>query len=319
MEMSAESTKFLRTALLPLATLCLASVLWACADKSDGTVGLHSDTTTTNPNAPQIFDLRFKGVGVLSTARGVGTAELLAGTNGPFMWSQYDSAVGSPVSLGGGLCRTTFCEWALTTFALPSNVARLATIYRVGVTTDLPLYAVTGMTGDTVITSVDLEPGAGVFALSEFAMSQSAGYQLFQQRLPVSELQAAASSEGGAKRVITAVSFDQGQVRYFSYAWDHDTTVGYDAKVVQATLPSAADSASSLAAEGYVITALGGDPTDGFVLIGTRVHGETAPRRLLIDNLATNPDLASLSSGYAVVGYLTDGAGQGAWRLLLER
>ena len=95
-----------------------------------------------------------------------------------------------------------------------------------------------------------------------------------ERSVPLGELQAA-SIEATAKRVITAVTFDSGQVRYLSYAWDHDTSQGYDAKVIEATLRTAGAAAQSLAAAGYVVAALGGDPTDGFVLVfGTRPSRE---------------------------------------------
>lgn len=317
MEMSAQSTKQMRAAVLPLAALSLAMALWACNDRSGAAVGLRTDTSTTTAIRPQVFDLRFKGVGVLSATGVIGTGELLAGTSGALVWSQFDSAAGTPVSLGSGLCGTTDCSWTLATFALPSNVARLATVYRVGVSADLSRYT-SGPATDTVITSLDLEPAAGVFALSEFAMSGSGAYALGEQDVALDGLQAAASREGAAKRVITAVSLDAGQVRYLSYSWDRDSTAGYDAKVAQAALSTAADSARALAAEGYIITAFGGDPVDGFVLVGTRVHGDTAPRSLVLDDLVTTV-LAGLPSGYAPVGYLTDGRGSGVWTLLLER
>lgn len=309
--------KPLRASFLPLVACCVATALSACSDRSGNPVALRTDTTTTTPLVPEVFDLRFKGVGVLSSTGGVGTADLLAGETG-LTWSQYDSAAGSPMSLGNIPCGPSFCSWALATFALPSAVARLATAYRVGVSTDLPLYTRTGVIGDTVITSLDLEPIAGAFALSEFVMTQSGNYRLFQERVPINGLQAAASSEGAAKRVITAVTFDEGQVRYLSYAWDQDSTAGYEAKFVQATLSTAVDSARALAAEGYVITALGGDTDNGFALIGTRVAGATAPRSLVLDNLGTTV-LAGLPSGYAPIGYLTDGPGSGVSQLLLER
>ena len=34
----------------------------------------------------------------------------------------------------------------------------------------------------------------------------------------------------------------------------------------------------SLAAQGYIITAIGGDPTDGLLLVGTRLTGDTMAR-----------------------------------------
>jgi hypothetical protein len=91
-------------------------------------------------------------------------------------------------------------------------------------------------------------------------------------------------------------------------------TQGYDAKVAQATLPTAAAASAALAAEGYVVTALGGNPTDGFLVVGTRVHGQTDPRGLLI-----NPSFETNLSGYAVVGYLYNVVAGGVTTLMVER
>lgn len=56
-------------------------------------------------------------------------------------------------------------------------------------------------------------------------------------------------------------------------------------------------SAASTDAAGYVITAFGGNATNGFLLLGTRVHGSGA-RHTLIVNAAPGTDL----TGYAVIG-----------------
>jgi len=305
-----------RAAVQFLAAACLAGALSACGHGAGDAVAPHSDTTKAAPPPlplPRVIDLRFKGVGDLSSSVGLLHTDILAHQGGGALWQQFDSAAGSPLNLGNGTCSATDCAWFLFVFALPTDLARIATAYRAGVMSELPRFATTGPT-DTVITSLDLEPAVGVFALSEFATSRSGGYHLTQRRVPLGELQAAASDEGAANRVITAIAFDSGQVRFLSYSWDHDTGQGYDVRVLQATLSTAGTVAQSLAAEGYVVTALGGDPADEFVLVGTRAHGDTQPRSLLI-----NPDLRTNLSGYAVVGYLDDALAGGATTLILER
>jgi hypothetical protein len=116
-------------------------------------------------------------------------------------------------------------------------------------------------------------------------------------------LQAAATQEAAHSRVITAVSFLGGQVMYLSYAWQHDSTTLYDAQVSMATLDSVGTAAQALAASGYTITALGGDSADGFVVVGTRVHGVTTPRTIRLNTGGFPPPIAGLK-GYAVVGYV---------------
>lgn len=113
-----------------------------------------------------------------------------------------------------------------------------------------------------------------------------------------SALQAAASQQGTERRVITALSFLNGQVEYFSYGWQHDTTSsGYDVQVDTAlSLTTVPTAAQALAAAGYTITAFGGDSTDGFVLVGTRAHGVTTPRKLQVV-----PNSRAGIPGYATV------------------
>jgi hypothetical protein len=312
--MPARSTTHARAIVLRLAAVCLAGAVWACHDA----VGPQREATPTttqppSPPAPRVVDLRFKGVGVLTSASGGLHTDILASSSGAALWQQFDSAAGSPLALGSGICSVTDCAWFLYVFALPKDVARLATVYRASFIADLPRFTNPAVP-DTVITSLDFQPAVGLFALSEFATSRSGGYHLTQRRVPLSGIQAAAAAEAAAKRVITAVAFDSGQVRLLSYAWDHDTTQGYDANVVQATIMTAGAAAEALAADGYVVTAIGGNPTDGFLLVGTRLHGQTDPRSLLI-----NPSFATSLSGYAVVGYLYDALAGGVATLILER
>jgi hypothetical protein len=83
---------------------------------------------------------------------------------------------------------------------------------------------------------------------------------------------------GEESQVVTALSFNAGQVELLSYGWQSDTTTIYEAKAVAATGDNFITEATSLAAAGYIITALGGDPTDGLIFIGTRVQGDTMSR-----------------------------------------
>ena len=55
---------------------------------------------------------------------------------------------------------------------------------------------------------------------------------------------------------------------------------------------------------GYIITAFGGNGTDGFVLVGTRVKGNTAARPVLMGTAGSPEQRQIFDQGYAVVGYL---------------
>jgi hypothetical protein len=113
---------------------------------------------------------------------------------------------------------------------------------------------------------------------------------------------AAAAAEGQQSRVITAVSFNNGQVVYFSYGWAQDTSTMYETQVSITTLENAGSAATNLALQGYILTAIGGDGglTDTIALVGTRVKGDTLPRPILI--VPYGGSYAPLMQGYAIVG-----------------
>ena len=72
-----------------------------------------------------------------------------------------------------------------------------------------------------------------------------------------------------------------------------------------ATFDTVSSVAQQLAADGYIITAMGGTAADGILLVGTRVQGDTTPRPMLIVDLASGGNTATLKDqGYAVVGDL---------------
>ena len=289
----------------------------ACANGRSGQVMGPPDTTTTPPPPPPppappvTFDLRFKGVGILSSNVDVTHTDIYA-TNASFTAYTVDSMTGSPLELGTGLCSATTCAWFFDVFTQPAGVARVGAAYKANILANLPFVLDTA-TSDTVITSFDLEPAESLFAIAQLATSQRGGYHLVPGVVPLSGLQAAALQEGAQHRVITALSFDSGAVHYLSYAWQHDSTAGYDAEVVTASFSTVGTAAMGLAANGYTITALGGDSTDGFVLVGTRVTGASTPRSLLV-NPAQGTDL----TGYAPVGYVIESP-PGTLTLLLEK
>ncbi|HYK10600.1 MAG TPA: hypothetical protein VEV39_07360, partial [Gemmatimonadales bacterium] len=145
--------------------------------------------------------------------------------------------------------------------------------------------------------------------------STAGGYRLFDSIVTPGALGTVATREGLAHRVITALSFDSGQVHYMSYAWQHDTTTAYETQVAPATFATVDSAAEGLAASGYMLTAFGGDSADGFIFVGTRAKGATAPRALQIDP-AHGADL----TGYAPVAYLFQITSAGlTTKLIFER
>jgi hypothetical protein len=124
-----------------------------------------------------------------------------------------------------------------------------------------------------------------------------------QHTVATSALQENATQEGSRSRVITAITFNAGQAEYYSYGWTADPVTIYEAKVSVANFDTVSAAAADLAAQGYIITAFGGNTTDGFLLVGTRVQGDSLPRPIRIVPLGQQA--AQLwQPGYAIVAVL---------------
>jgi len=152
-----------------------------------------------------------------------------------------------------------------------------------------------------VITSLDLEPAENAYAVSWVQTTQTGG---FDYRLdPVvaagtgqqAQIQAQATLDGKESRIVTAVSFDaSGNAILISYGWTGDTTTTYETQTIMVPqenqISSAVTSAAmTLANAGYVISAFGGNDTDGYILIGERVQGDNLPRPMVQNSTTTQP------------------------------
>lgn len=257
---------------------------------------------------PQAGDLRFKQVDAPSTINGYGGGlheNIFGGLSTTFF-----NSVGTPLTVGDLDCGPgTGCTWFFEEFGLPANVSGvnvgyLASDNFANLNSDVSNID----TGHTVITSIDLHPGDG-YAISFMEAVQSTGFTLTQGTVAPSALQVMATQEGALSHVITAVSFNAGNVTYFSYAWQSDTSTIYEAQVATATFATLSAAETSLGQAGYIITALGGNGTDGFVLVGSRVRGNTAPRPVLIGTQGSQQQQQIFSQGYAIVGYIVQNSG----------
>jgi hypothetical protein len=276
-----------------------------------------SATLTVGPRAPQVGDLRFQQVGAVSTASGLGANGVQSSVSGTDS-DVFADSVGTPLSMGTDCSAPESplnCIWSYRSFPLPAGISGLTTTYQSSqifgnLDTDLDALSVP----DVVITSFDLEPGNSAYAISSIQASQAGGFSFTRQSILPGQIQTVASQLGAQSQVITAISFDTcGEVDFLAYAWQSDTTTIYEVKVVTATLDGVGAAAMSLGAGGYIITALGGNPTNGFLLVGTRVQGDTTPRPILVVTPKTDADLTPLfQSGDAVVGYLINSAGNGS-------
>jgi hypothetical protein len=256
---------------------------------------------------PQAGDLRFQQVDAPSIINGYEPGGLHTNFGGGLSWN-FDNAVGTPMTLGdvcGPSTGSPFnCTWFFDESGLPPNVSGLNVGYTSGSFANLDSDVANINTGHAVITSIDLHPEDSIYALSYMEAVQSSGFTLTQGTVAPSALQAVATQEGALSHVITAVSFNAGNVTYFSYAWESDSSTIYEAQVVMATFATLGTAASSLGQGGYIITALGGNGTDGFVLVGTRVKGSTAARPVLVGTAGSPEQQQIFTQGYAVVGYI---------------
>jgi hypothetical protein len=272
---------------------------------------------------PKTGDLRFQQVDAASTFSGLAVGGL-ASELIPGLFTAFGGFIGTPLTMGDECLpdgMPVSCGWGFETFPLPEGLSGLTVQYESGVdfsqldsdlaVLDLP---------NTVITSLDLEPGNGTYGISSIQTRQAGGFSLAQQSIGSNGFQALASSLGAQSRVITAVSFDaSGQVFVVSYGWQGDTTTGYDVQVLPSTLVTVGADATNLAAQGYIITALGGNPSNGLLLVGTRVQGDTLPRPLLLANQAKTGLTQFFASGDAVVGYIFSAGNGGTWTWIGER
>jgi hypothetical protein len=301
-----------------------------------GSVKSSNASLTVTARAPAAGDLRFQQVDAPYVVNSWGNAGVGLSTDVPGRGAFYYSpGVGTSFFAGsGGDCDVppetngTGCNWFYSEWPSVSSAAPLtgygADFYE-NFTADLQsgstYWSANGIgpnSPDAVVTSLDLEPASDLFAVSWIqppptdatVQAQSAppdGFIMVENTVPDSELQAAATEEGAAGRVITAISADEpGEITYLAYAWQADSVTLYDLKIVTATTPDAPTAAGMLAAQGYIVTAIGqADGTGDLLLVGTRVHGDTMPRPFE----AVQGDSAIQivqQRGYAIVGVIVD-------------
>lgn len=256
-------------------------------------------------------DLRFKWVGSPFAPDYHLTSNLGGGP-----WT-FRPGVGSPLLMGGEACAAApvSCDWLITvdTFSAPPG---FDTAYE-------PEYglfwldaALAGLASDTVLTSLDVQESFGAFATSTVRTTQRGGFRAKNGSAAPADLADVAATLGASGEVITAVSFQEGLVRWVAHGWTEAPAARFETAVATATVAGAPAAAAGLAAQGYVITALGAGNggRDGVVMVGTRKEGETTPRPFLALDLLDSPK----PDGYVVVGLLYDPEAS-TFSLLLQR
>ena len=255
----------------------------------------NSAALTAGPRSPKAGDLRyllFQQVDVSGLGQNGGLTSLISADPGigP-TGASGTNAVGGPLEFGSSYaCGSGECIWGFTFLSLPPPMTGLSMYYQSGeysnFTSDLQGYAASNV----VFTSLDLEPLQNAYAVSWVQTAQTGGFDYRMGPLipagadQPAQIQAQAVLDGTESRVITAVSFDaSGNAILISYGWTGDTSTVYEDQTylvapVSGVSASVQAAATTLANNGYAISAFGGNDTDGYILVGMRVKGDTLPR-----------------------------------------
>jgi hypothetical protein len=246
-----------------------------------GSVTSSAAALTVGPRSPAAGDLRFQQVGSPATAGGYAGESALY-LEYPF-GNTYSSTYGSPLRMGSGLCVLGVaqdCAWFYYFVPVPSGVS-LSTGYLADVLEKLDADLGSHTDASSVVVSLDTEADDDVFGMA-WRKADASGFDYKHDVVPLSGLQTLVANYGANSRVVTAIAFDaSGQASLLSYGWASDTKTVYDTATATMSFDQIPAQATSLANSGYVITAFGGDPTYGYIMVGTRVHGDSLPRPIL--------------------------------------
>ena len=261
-------------------------------------------TVSPAPRSPIIGDLRFKDVDAFPFGLiPGGYFNIIA--NGIATSYTFHQASGTPVNLfwQDPQGQPPYSSaWDFIPFTLPTSLPG-RDFYCGGDFNSILDADLAALPTNTVVTSLDIDNINGVCGLTWVSTSQLQHYPSILQTVQPSALQDAVTQAGTQGQVVTAVSFLSGQVYFLAYSWDGDPGTVYEALVATATKDTLAAEASSLSSAGFIITAMGGNFTDGLVLVGTRVKGDTMARPISV--ISGRP--WDLSRGYATVGWIYGG------------
>ncbi len=243
-------------------------------------------TLTIGPRAPAMGDLRYLqweqapwpgGLGIQTN----GVSQLGVTTAG------YTNAVGVPLSMGDAVSGNNDCNWYADASVVPPPAIDLSVYYDENFTNYKPAvsYLQSILASNAVIFSMDLEPACQDIGVAWIQTSQAGGFDGRVETVPygsnmTTSIQNQAAADGMQGRIVTAITLDDAnqQAILISYGWQADTASTYEttSNIVQPDQVLA--TGATLANAGYFISAFGGNATDGYVLIGTRVQGDTMPR-----------------------------------------
>jgi hypothetical protein len=268
-------------------------------------------TLTAGPRAPAIGDLRyllFEQVSAYSSFMQHGISSNIV----PGAYNYYTSYLGTPLKLGSNAdCGRDDCYYGYVAYNLPATMSGLTMFYSERAYSDLSsgLQSLNAQ-GNVVIISLDIEPQVGAIGIA-WVQTQGGGFDYRMETVAPSQLAATVATDGASSRVVTAVGLDPStEMAYvISYGWQGDMTTVFETTAQIVSVSNIASAASAMANQGYIISAFGGNDTDGYALAGMRVKGDTMPRPIVCsmtgsDTWANNPN----SAYPTVVAYMEDGA-----------
>ena len=266
---------------------------------SDGTSSITSDqaTLSVGPRSPMAGDLRFQQVGSPGAQGSLTSLVSIGFATGLF--DEISNSIVSPLQLGEGLCVSGVqfdCAWNIVFYSAPSSLAVNAGFASGNLDQFAPDLKATSV--DTVVTTMDFESANDAFALG-YLQESGMTFQAQNETASLSALQAATNADGAAGRVVTAITFNaSGDAQFLSYSWSQDTSNVYETETETASLENIGTAATTLANDGYIITAFGGNPQNGYVMVGTRVKGDSIRRPILV---FPPTDSSTPTTGYAIV------------------
>jgi hypothetical protein len=285
--------------------------------RNDGTPATSAPARLT-VKAP--LDLRFKLTGGAPFMGGAGgiMSNLMSR-----MTVSYGDALGTPLVLGSGIASMTpdlpVATWNFGMSYQGQGSSGMGVAYRTGLLDDMDADLAAQETGDRVVTSLDAEEGPYTLAYGMSVLSTTQRGQFLPMTrgsVAPGDLAILAAQEGAAGRVITAVSYLHGSVSYVSHGWSEAPGAIYETQVTMTDFNGLSAQAQALADAGFVITAFGAghDSADGYVLVGTRLQGASAPRPLkVVTQSGFGPVAGTVQgllgtdmAGFALVGHCWD-------------
>jgi hypothetical protein len=284
-----------------------------------GSVTSTPASLTVTARAPDPKDLRFQLVDAPATVNGYGNVGVGLGSEvSGRMELTFLPSIGTPLFIGDScVVPPTLdgvgCAWSFeqVPVAQPGLAIGYSGAFYDAFPADLqggslPAPGLAGLSpasASSVVNSLDLEAPSNLYALSFIEDEQQTGFDLKVVTVDPAGLAAAVAKEGEESRVVTAISYNSGQVTFLSYGWQGDTAQVYETQVSSASTSGASAAAAALAGQGYIITAFGtADANGDYLLVGTRVAGDTMARPFI-----SAPRFDALwQQGYAPVAVIVD-------------